>query len=122
MVDTSTTKRIGRRLEHEDRGYHSPVDVGISSAAKRRELQPRSRGVHDGDIEGGTTKGIFENPSVLQERALKAQHKKERAEATKGPLEELFDGDEIDDQFATKQDKAIAEKDIPERLTIKVAE
>jgi hypothetical protein len=31
-------------------------------------------------------------------------------------LEEIFDGDEIDDQFATRQDKAIAEKDIPERL------
>ena len=70
----------------------------------------------------GTSKGIFEDPSVLQARALQAQQKKERLEAKKGPLEDIFDGDEIDDQFATKQDKAIAEKDIPERLQIKVAE
>jgi len=29
---------------------------------------------------------------------------------------ELFDGNEIDDQYATKPDKLIAETDIPERL------
>ena len=31
-------------------------------------------------------------------------------------LEEMFDGQEIDDQFATKQDDIIANTDIPERL------
>lgn len=37
-------------------------------------------------------------------------------QAEKADLEEIFDGDEIDDQFATKQDKLIIERDIPERL------
>lgn len=37
-------------------------------------------------------------------------------------LEGMFDGDEIDDQLATKQDKIIAETDIPERLQIKIGE
>jgi len=32
----------------------------------------------------------------------------------------MFDGDEIDDQLATKQDKLIAERDIPERLQLKL--
>ena len=39
----------------------------------------------------------------------------ERVES-KVDIEELFDGDEIDDQFATKQDKIIADTDIPEKL------
>lgn len=39
----------------------------------------------------------------------------------KANLEELFDGDEIDDQFATKADKNIADNDIPERLQTKLA-
>lgn len=34
----------------------------------------------------------------------------------------MFDGDEIDDQFATKNDKIIAQTDIPERLQIKLGE
>ena len=34
----------------------------------------------------------------------------------------MFDGNEIDDQYATKPDKAIAERDIPERLQLKLKE
>jgi hypothetical protein len=34
----------------------------------------------------------------------------------------MFDGEEIDDQFATKLDKMIADKDIPERLQLKLGE
>ncbi|CDW91618.1 transcription elongation factor spt6 [Stylonychia lemnae] len=67
---------------------------------------------------------IFEDREVLKDRMLKAQ--KQREDATKqdqrGQLEELFDGDEIDDQFATRNDKAIADKDIPEMLQIKIAD
>lgn len=32
----------------------------------------------------------------------------------------MFDGAEIDDQYATKFDKQIADTDIPERLQIKL--
>lgn len=37
-------------------------------------------------------------------------------------LEALYDADELDDQFATKADKVIQNKDIPERLQIRIAE
>ena len=36
-------------------------------------------------------------------------------------LEEMFDGQEIDDQYATKQDDLIAQTDIPERLQLMIA-
>lgn len=35
-------------------------------------------------------------------------------------LGEIFDGNEIDDQYATKADKVIADTDIPERLQLKL--
>mmetsp|Transcript_22818 Transcript_22818/g.22049 ORF Transcript_22818/g.22049 Transcript_22818/m.22049 type:complete len:137 (+) Transcript_22818:710-1120(+) len=34
----------------------------------------------------------------------------------------MFDLNELDDQYATKQDKEIAERDLPERLQIKLKE
>lgn len=37
-------------------------------------------------------------------------------------LEGMFDGDEIDDQLATQQDKLIADRDLPERLQLKIGE
>lgn len=43
-------------------------------------------------------------------------------EEQKGDIEEFFDGEEIDDQFATKQDKQIADTDIPERLQVKLGQ
>ena len=36
-------------------------------------------------------------------------------------LEEMFDGQEIDDQYATKQDDVIAQTDIPERLQLLIS-
>jgi hypothetical protein len=39
-----------------------------------------------------------------------------------GDISAMFDGEEIDDQFATKLDKMIADKDIPERLQLKLGE
>lgn len=63
--------------------------------------------------------GIFEDPAILAQRVKEAQRPKVTEE---GNLDEIFDGDEIDDQFATKQDKLIASRDIPERLQLKVGE
>jgi hypothetical protein len=40
----------------------------------------------------------------------------------KANLEEIFDGDEVDDQFATKEDKIICEVDVPERLQTKIGQ
>lgn len=37
-------------------------------------------------------------------------------------LGEIFDGNEVDDQYATKPDKLIAETDVPERLQLKLKE
>lgn len=37
-------------------------------------------------------------------------------------LEDMYDADELDDQFATAQDKLIANTDIPERLQVKIGE
>lgn len=37
-------------------------------------------------------------------------------------LEAMYDADELDDQFATKADREIQSRDIPERLQLKVAE
>jgi hypothetical protein len=46
----------------------------------------------------------------------------EQKQRTDISLGELFDGNEIDDQYATKPDKLIAETDIPERLQLKLKE
>ena len=47
--------------------------------------------------------------------------KRQREEEGLG-IEDRFDANEIDDQYATKPDKEIADKDIPERLQIKLKE
>lgn len=45
-----------------------------------------------------------------------------RAQASSSnQLEEMFNADEIDDPFSTQLDKQIAENDIPERLSVKLA-
>ena len=37
-------------------------------------------------------------------------------------LEGVYDADELDDQFATKADKEIMARDVPERLQIRIGE
>lgn len=37
-------------------------------------------------------------------------------------LEGVYDADELDDQFATKADKEIMARDVPERVQIRLAE
>jgi hypothetical protein len=67
---------------------------------------------------------IFEDPADIRNsiRAnLNKQKRQGETHLTKSEgLESMFDGDEIDDQLATKQDKVIAELDIPERLQLKL--
>jgi hypothetical protein len=59
--------------------------------------------------------------------AFIARKKQQRESATGGAggevdMEDLYDADELDDQFATQQDKILATTDIPERLQVKIGE
>lgn len=108
----------------------------INTSTQPRQRQQAASGIsrdrgneyhYDSQIDpdrAATARQIFEDPQVLRDRVLNAQKQREELQKTdqKATLEEFFDGDEIDDQFATKQDKMIAAKDIPERLQIKLAE
>lgn len=72
------------------------------------------------DIADGmdVARGLFSDPRVLLQEINSRQVSKAGGEEGRsgGDLEDMFDGDVLDDQYATKADKAIAETDIPERL------
>lgn len=91
QIDTSIDKRV--KLIRPRDTYESHIDQDRAAAARQ----------------------IFANPDELQERVVAAQGRAGRGERDED-LESMFDGNEIDDQLASKQDKAMAELDIPERL------
>ena len=71
------------------------------------------------DIADGmdVARGLFSDPRVLLQEINSRQQSRGGEEGKSGgDLEDMFDGDVLDDQYATKADKVIAETDIPERL------
>ena len=97
------------------------------NAERRRVAQPVDyRTVESLDNDKvSAAKKIFEDKQSLAEEINLRQKQLSTREGHgihHEGLEELFDGDEIDDQFATKEDKKIADRDIPERLQVKLGE
>lgn len=82
---------------------------------KNRYYNEKAQIEHD---RAATAGQIFADPAELAEKVNQAQRNQRMLKKgeQKGHLEDMFDADEIDDQYATKQDRQIAATDIPERL------
>lgn len=91
MIDTSKKRVVRQAKNYFDSTRHQYVDQDKVQVARQ----------------------IFDKKQLLEDR-LKATQRPEEL----GDLEGMFDGAEIDDQFATLLDKEIAAKDIPERLQL----
>ncbi len=113
---------------------HSYESGMVQRRAEEQQQMERQRQVLQGQKEDGheIARGLFQDSKSLRaeiqlkknqvasmtaDMEVDEQHK--RADISLG---ELFDGNEIDDQYATKPDKLIAETDIPERLQLKLKE
>lgn len=94
----------------------------------RRKLVPQLRANFIDQDRSNAARQIFEDPQLLEQRVHENRNRAHKGEKSatdaqnSSNLDDLFDGGEIDDQFATKQDKEIANKDIPERLQLKIGE
>lgn len=100
-------RNAAAKLEEDDEGEQiDTTRKRVIETAARREPTERDR-------------KLRENVDA----AFGARKKQTREHTTTGgELEDVYDADEIDDQFATKADKLIAEIDIAERVQVKLGE
>ena len=96
----------------------------LINSASRRGIQESTNLVDQEQMQ--RHQKIFGDASALDAKVKqnkKVAAQKERSAAIEeSTLEGVYDADELDDQFATKADKEIMARDVPERLQIRIGE
>ena len=94
----------------------------IDTNSRKKLIAPASRRVIDHEVAEKAHK-IFDDVASLDARAKQTRKQaKDRGSDAHDTLESMYDADELDDQFATKQDQVIQMRDIPERLQLRIGE
>jgi hypothetical protein len=124
-MESNVKEDPDEHLFHEDKAGGESDQEMIDTSRKRvfkpagtkkNYFDPTSLNYIDPD-KVHVARQIFDSKPNLEEKL----RQRLEAEAIED-LEEMFDANEIDDQFATKQDKIIAEIDIPERIQLLIGE